>query len=115
MGVLFTVLTLAVAAASSWFLILRDSIFPSPSPFPSPVIRFSSAYVPNFWEHLYSITDVVFYAVSEFFHSCNSFLHRYFPIFSEYLCHLTNITINNIYRLCDSCLNFYSSLVSEYL
>lgn len=115
MGVLFTVLTLAVAAASSWFLILRDFTFPSPSPSPSPVIRFSSANVPNFLEHLYSATDVGFCTVSELFHSCNSVLHRYFPIFSEYLYHLTNITINNIDKLYDSYLSYYSPLFSEYL
>ncbi|KAK1132698.1 hypothetical protein K0M31_020502 [Melipona bicolor] len=108
MGVLFSILALAAAAASSWFLILHNSTFPSPFPFPAPsrpVTRFSSAIVPNFLEHLYSATDVVFCTMSEFFHSCNSVLHRYFPIFSEYLYHLTNITINNIYKLCDSCLN----------
>ncbi|XP_050589344.1 atlastin isoform X3 [Bombus affinis] len=57
MGVLFTVLTLAVAAASSWFIILYGFIsFPLPSP-PSSSTRFSFGDISNFWEHLYSIIE----------------------------------------------------------
>lgn len=119
MAVLFAVLTLAEAAASSSFKMLRDIIYPPQLPSYSPflsLVHFSFQNISNFKEYQYSIpnTDYLYYVRNFTFGSISELydfsLDNYFPHFYKYFHYLSNIISDLTSKLYDSYLNCYSSL-----